>query len=86
MIRSFKEWLTAVEAHYGDIMHFDDATTVRTMRRFELETIVFHEKVAGPLDEASSAEYLEAFSDDIAEAKANVEICDKWLAERGLKP
>jgi len=85
--RSFKDWLAGINAHYGDLMHFEDATTVRNMRKTELEVITRHNKIAGSIeDDAAAAEYMDVFSEEITEAKANVEICDKWLASRGLKP
>ncbi|MER9176184.1 hypothetical protein NKH72_21645 [Mesorhizobium sp. M0955] len=87
MSSSFKEWLAGVEEHYGDLMHFSDATTIRAMRVGQLKILAEHDLVSkGIVDDGSRAYYDDTFADEIAEAKANVELMDKWLAQRGLKP
>ncbi|MER9496336.1 hypothetical protein NKI86_31745 [Mesorhizobium sp. M0320] len=87
MSRSFKDWLAGVEEHYGDLMHFSDATTIRAMRAGELRILAEHDLVSkGLVDDGARAFYDEAFAEDVTEAKANVELMDKWLAGRGLKP
>jgi len=87
MSKSFKDWYSSVVTHYGDFTHFDDAHSVRIMRQRELEMIAEHESISKEIeDSAMRADYDQTFADDIAEAKANVELCDKWLIGRGLKP
>ncbi|RWJ03478.1 hypothetical protein [Mesorhizobium sp.] len=87
MSKSFKEWLAGVNEHYGDLMHFPDANTIRIMRLGQINILAEHDVISkGIQDDGGRAYYDETFAEDIAEAKANVELMDKWLAQRGLKP
>lgn len=87
MSRSFKEWIATLDQHYGGLNAFEDAGSVRNMRKAELEIIARHKRIsAGIEDEGARAEFDETFSEEVSDAKGNVELLDKWLFERGLKP
>lgn len=88
MVNSTTEWLAKLKESYPrGLEDFDDAQTVRFMRRQEVDFIAEHARISATIeDPAGRADYDEIFADDIAEAKGNVELLDKWLHERGFKP
>lgn len=87
MSRSFKDWLAGVNAYYGELLHFPDARTIRIMREGQLSILAEHERISKEIqDDGSRAYYDETYAEEVAECKANVELMDNCLAQRGLKP
>jgi hypothetical protein len=90
MSKSVTDWFASVEAYYGSLDKFPDAPTVRTMRRFALETIGEHERIMNEISkdptDADRLDYFKVFETDLAVAKDQLEKLDMWLGNRGLTP
>ena len=88
MVSGTSKWLEDLKRSYaGGLAGFDDPTTVRFMRRQEIDFVEKHTRISVSIeDPGARAEYDEMFADELTEAKANIELLNKWFHERGLKP
>ena len=65
MSQSFNQWLDGVKEHYGDLMHFPDATTIRNMRKGQLNILAEHERISkGIENDGARADYHQTFADE----------------------